>query len=136
MQDVQGEPGAITNRTIHRGPFSVSMTFGITKSCLASAMGLISINQGKEKQLIGTVLLKKTAVIIALLMLVFSYAKGRDVSWSGPKQLTTSALPDEINDSTTIYKTCKIAYFYAILNASTGNKLCMVASAPGRQMAK
>ncbi|MGF6192856.1 hypothetical protein [Serratia sp. 2723] len=81
-------------------------------------------------KLIGTALLKKTTVIIGLLMPVVGYAQGIDVSWSGPKQLTISAQPDGLGS----YTTCKAGTtinFYAILGTSTGMYQRWIASGKG-----
>ncbi|CAM4236134.1 MrpH family fimbial adhesin [Serratia silvae] len=82
-------------------------------------------------KLIGTALLKKTAVIVGLLMPVCGYTAGIDVSWTGPKQLTISAQPDGIAGSTTSCKIGTTVNFYAILMTSTGMYQRLIASAPG-----
>ncbi|MGL5425119.1 MrpH family fimbial adhesin [Serratia fonticola] len=82
-------------------------------------------------KLIGTALLKKTAVIAGLLMPVCGFANGIDVSWTGPKQLTIRPQPDGLSDFTTICKTGKTIYFYALISTSGGLKQRMIASGPG-----
>ncbi|MEX2976510.1 hypothetical protein AB4J97_06165 [Serratia fonticola] len=81
--------------------------------------------------LIGTALLKKTVLVAGLLMPLYGYTAGIDVSWTGPKQQTISAQPDGIGGYTTLCKTGKIVYFYAILSTTTGMYQRMIASAPG-----
>jgi hypothetical protein len=82
-------------------------------------------------KLIGAALLKKTAVIVGLLMPVCGYAKGIDVSWTGPKQLTISVQPDGIGGSTTMCKLKTKINFYAVLITSAGMYQRLVASALG-----
>lgn len=82
-------------------------------------------------KLIGTALLKKTVLVAGLLMPLYGYTAGIDVSWTGPKQQTISAQPDGIGGYTTLCKTGKTVYFYAILSTTTGMYQRMIASAPG-----
>ncbi|TQI78941.1 hypothetical protein FHU10_1013 [Serratia fonticola] len=82
-------------------------------------------------KLIGTALLKKTAVIVGLLMPACGYATGIDVSWTGPKQMTISAQPDGIGGSTTSCKAGTTVSFYAILVTTTGMYQRFIASAGG-----
>ncbi|MFV8987785.1 hypothetical protein [Serratia fonticola] len=84
-------------------------------------------------KLIGTAVLKKAVVIIGLLMMpIVGYAKGIDVSWTGPRQMTISAQPDGISGWTTVCKPGTTVYFYAIFQ-TIGGKMYqrMIASAPG-----
>ncbi|WMT15669.1 MrpH family fimbial adhesin [Serratia fonticola] len=82
-------------------------------------------------KLIGTALLKKTAVIFGLLMPVCGFANGIDVTWTGPKQLTIRPQADGLSDFTTICKTGKTIYFYALISTSGGLKQRMITSGPG-----
>lgn len=82
-------------------------------------------------KLIGTARLKKTAVIIGLMMPVYGHALGIDVSWTGPKQLTISAQPDGIGGSTTTCRTGTTVNFYAILGTSSGMYQRFLVSARG-----
>lgn len=82
-------------------------------------------------KLIGTARLKKTAVIIGLLMPVYGYTAGIDVSWTGPKQLTINAQPDGIGGYTTICGPGKTVHFYAIFKAGSGMYQRWISSAAG-----
>ncbi|NCG54771.1 hypothetical protein [Serratia fonticola] len=82
-------------------------------------------------KLIGTALLKKTAVIVGLLMPACGFANGIDVSWTGPKQMTIRPQPDGLSDFTTICKTGKTIYFYALFSTTSGLKQRMITSGPG-----
>ena len=81
--------------------------------------------------LIGTALLKKTALVAGLLMPLYGHAAGLDVNWTGQDQLTISAQPDGINGSTTSCKVGRTVHFYAIMSTSAGMYQRWIASAPG-----